>query len=125
MEHEEWIGVGTPTEIALVVLAAKMGLTKQNLAGRYQFQVEFPFDSTIKRMGSVYMDSGIDCISSFHVTKIIAETHEQTLFVKGAPEAIFGLCDSYLMEDPQVPVTLSPQKVEELRGNGTFVYLYF
>lgn len=59
-EHkkEEWVGLGSPTEVALVVLGAKVGLTRESLAGDYQMLREFPFDSTIKRMSRIFLETG-------------------------------------------------------------------
>ena len=60
-----WKSTGDPTEVALQVLAHKMGLGRptlvqpQNESGgsqRYRLLSEFPFDSELKRMTVVYSD---------------------------------------------------------------------
>eukprot|EP01113_Clastostelium_recurvatum_P023065 TRINITY_DN275_c0_g1_i3.p1 TRINITY_DN275_c0_g1~~TRINITY_DN275_c0_g1_i3.p1 ORF type:complete len:1138 (-),score=341.07 TRINITY_DN275_c0_g1_i3:213-3626(-) len=53
---ESWVGVGSPTEVALTVLAHKVGLVREELisgTGGWAVLEEYLFDSTIKRMSVV------------------------------------------------------------------------
>eukprot|EP01117_Protostelium_nocturnum_P007386 TRINITY_DN2646_c0_g1_i1.p1 TRINITY_DN2646_c0_g1~~TRINITY_DN2646_c0_g1_i1.p1 ORF type:complete len:953 (-),score=274.91 TRINITY_DN2646_c0_g1_i1:128-2986(-) len=80
-EKVEWIGNGSPTEVALVVLGMKTGLSKEEQKGKYTFVCEYPFNSTIKMMSTVYEDNG-----------------SKVLFTKGAPERAIDLCTSKLTD---------------------------
>ncbi|HXI95035.1 MAG TPA: HAD-IC family P-type ATPase, partial [Candidatus Acidoferrum sp.] len=55
-EHggESWRIVGDPTEGALVVVAAKAGVTRKDLGGSLPRVAEIPFDSDRKRMTTVH-----------------------------------------------------------------------
>lgn len=70
-----WAAVGEPTEIALHVLAMRFGMGKSNILQerKVQLHVEYPFDSSIKRMSVVYRNTAAG----------LNET-----YMKGAPEAI-------------------------------------
>ncbi|MGU3469783.1 calcium-translocating P-type ATPase, SERCA-type [Paenibacillus sp. D51F] len=94
---EEWTLKGDPTEGALVVLAAKMGLSKSSLGGLYKREQEFPFDSERKRMSVVVSHQGgrIAC-------------------VKGAPDMLLERCSYILWEGKVVPFTGTlRQKVQQ------------
>ncbi|KAJ7581060.1 hypothetical protein C8J56DRAFT_1101672 [Mycena floridula] len=76
-KEKRWVSTGDPTEVALCVFAHKLGMgrttlvssaqpeqEKLSLSGekaivrnRFQLKVEFPFDSSLKRMSTVYTDS--------------------------------------------------------------------
>ncbi|ANB15595.1 putative Na(+)-exporting P-type ATPase ENA5 [Sugiyamaella lignohabitans] len=79
-----WKSNGDPTEIAVQVFTTKLGYNRNVLVDsdnpRYTFINEYPFDSSIKRMSSVYNDNETD---SVHV------------FTKGAVERILGICTQW------------------------------
>lgn len=79
--QEEWKTAGDPTEIALQVFAHRFNYGKKTLeeGGAWQQQMEFPFDSSIKRMSVVYKKTGED---------------NSLIFTKGAVERIIDLCTS-------------------------------
>ena len=56
--QDEWLLKGDPTEGALTVLAAKLGVTAKSLEGLYQRVKEYPFDSERKRMSVAGQSSG-------------------------------------------------------------------
>ncbi|KAI9322105.1 hypothetical protein BX666DRAFT_1873854 [Dichotomocladium elegans] len=70
---------GGPTEVALQVFASKCGWGKSTLEGQegWEFVCEFPFDSNVKRMTTVYRHG---------------PTSETQAFVKGAVEWVLPLC---------------------------------
>ncbi|UCD39980.1 MAG: cation-translocating P-type ATPase [Candidatus Bathyarchaeota archaeon] len=74
--------LGDTTEGALIVAAAKAGITKKDLEAAYPRIHEIPFTSERKRMTTVHKTSG---------KKLVA-------YVKGAPEVILERC-AYLSKD--------------------------
>jgi magnesium-transporting ATPase (P-type) len=52
---DQWLGLGSPTELALVVLANKAGIVRKTLTdtGEWMPLAEFPFDSSVKSMTMV------------------------------------------------------------------------
>jgi len=87
-----WTLIGDPTEGALLTLAAKAGLWKEELSLRYPLADEIPFDSERKRMTTVHRDDG-----------------RRVAYVKGAPEVLLGLSD-FVMADGRV------EKITEQAG---------
>ena len=70
---------GDPTEIALMVLAAKEGINKDEINVKYNIIKEYPFDSERKMM-----------------SVLCTYKNERYLFVKGAPEIIIKRCTDAL-----------------------------
>ncbi|KAI7851091.1 hypothetical protein BDC45DRAFT_446194 [Circinella umbellata] len=97
-EEEDWISNGAPTEVALQVFAHKfnMGKPDLNAAGWIQL-AEYQFDSTIKRMSTLYLDQ---------------QKNKLTVFTKGAAERILPLCDN--IKDRQSIM----KKVDQLASKG-------
>ncbi len=79
-----WTIKGDPTEGALVVLAAKAGLTAASLEGLYKRIAEFPFDSERKRMSVLVEHQG-----------------GRLIMAKGAPDVLLDQC-SYILWDGKV-----------------------
>ena len=67
---------GDPTEVALLMLAAKTGLDVEALRADAPREAELPFDSASKLMATRHRESGAP----------------HTVYVKGAPEAVLRLC---------------------------------
>ena len=75
-KSDRWTIKGDPTEGALIVVAAKAGITEDELK-KYPRVNEIPFSSERKRMTTLHNTSD---------SRILA-------FMKGAPEVVLNLCD--------------------------------
>lgn len=87
---EEWTMKGDPTEGALVVLAAKLGVTVSSLEGLYKREKEFPFDSERKRMSVLVSHQG-----------------GRLVCTKGAPDLLMEQCQYVLWDGNIMPFTPS------------------
>ena len=79
--QQRWKTAGDPTEIALQVFAHRFDHGKPTLEGTRGWKqiMEYPFDSTIKRMTVVYGKS---------------DQEDSIIFTKGAVERVIDLCTS-------------------------------
>lgn len=85
----QWQVTGDPTEIALLVAAAKAGITNASLQHSIRRTEEYPFDSETRFMA-------VHCISG---------TSGRTYF-KGAEEVILPRCSQYMSESGEIlPLT--------------------
>jgi P-type Ca2+ transporter type 2C len=99
---DAWQMIGDPTEGALVVAAAKAGLTHDQLAMSYPRVQELPFDADRKRMTTVHevrgaaaQSNGQRQESSGSAPPLLSLADERySAFVKGAPDVILDLCTS-------------------------------
>lgn len=80
-EDGQWHVKGDPTEGALVVAAAKAGLSKEDLDARFPRLAEIPFTSESKRMTTLHSADG------GHVA-----------YSKGAPEIILASCARFVTQ---------------------------
>jgi Ca2+-transporting ATPase len=97
--------IGDPTEGAMIVAAAKAGEVQKQLNQKYPRAQEIPFDSVRKRMLTIHEidEPGPDDISPFDDD---TERKHYAIAVKGAPDIVLTLCDSYqTMDDKPVPLT--------------------
>lgn len=85
LEEGGWRIFGTPTEGALVVAAAKAGLSRDDAPETVK---EFSFNSTRKRMTIIYREDEGD-----------------VAYVKGAPEVLLSLSSRALLAGSVVPLT--------------------
>ena len=100
--------VGDPTEGALAVGAARLGLRKDHLLTRFPRAAEVPFDSDRKRMTTVHavasgtqqddelFDSALGAISEL--------TGNYIAITKGAVDSILDLCDFVWDDDKSKPI---------------------
>jgi Ca2+-transporting ATPase len=105
-EDEHWEVTGDPTEGALVVVAAKAGMEKGVLDGRFPRVGEIPFSSEAKRMTTLHdtPDGVVAC-------------------AKGAPEVIIASCshrmvgsESVILDEEQRKIIL--QAAREMAGEA-------
>lgn len=97
----EWSITGDPTEAALLIAAAKAGITAESLSGRYRKLREHPFDSE-ERFMAVHCSAG----------------SEKRIYVKGAEEVILPRCSMYMTEKGEIePISAAlRQQIEERSG---------
>ncbi len=97
----EYHGVGSPTEVALMILGTKAGLFREDIP--HQRISELPFNSEKKRMSVVCQ---------------LDEEKEQYTYMKGAPEYVLEHCTS--VHSRHGVTKLSPSEKERiLRLNNT------
>lgn len=89
----EWKVSGNPTETALLIAAAKGGVTKQNTRDMIKIS-EVPFDSSVKLM-SVTMQSG---------------SGAKIEYIKGAPDILLEKCGFVMTSDGEIPVSPTLRK---------------
>jgi P-type Ca2+ transporter type 2C len=78
----KWGIVGDPTEAAMLVSAAKRGMTPDDLESRYPRLYEHPFDSSRKRM-----------------TVVVEEDGDSVGYIKGAPREVIERCTHVMTQD--------------------------
>jgi Ca2+-transporting ATPase len=88
--------IGDPTEAALVVLAAKMGVGAEETRAALPRRAEVPFDSDYKFMATFH-----DRPDSL-APRIITTPHFAT--VKGAPDVVLDRCDRAILNGEVVPI---------------------
>ncbi|MGI9642026.1 MAG: cation-translocating P-type ATPase [Acidimicrobiia bacterium] len=71
--------IGDPTEAALVVLAAKLGIDAEETRRAYPRLAEVPFDSSYKFMATVHR-------------VVVGGQEQMVLLTKGAPDVVVGKC---------------------------------
>ncbi len=94
--------VGDPTEAALVVLAAKLGVDAEETRRAYPRLAEVPFDSDYKFM------------ATFH--RVTADGDEHVLeLVKGAPDVVLARCSHSggPLSGAQVPIAETRHAIDE------------
>lgn len=92
---------GQPTEVALVAAARKQGADKEALLRQFPLEVEFPFDSSRKRMTTLHLvDSGgmqrLAPVAEWQAAKALAMT-------KGAVDYITQACRWVWIDGRPVP----------------------
>jgi len=94
--------IGDPTEGSLIVSAAKAGLKKEDLEGKYKRYDELPFSSERKIMTTMHNIDG-----------------ENFAYIKGAPEILLNLCTS-IYENGRINNLTDSKKKEILEINREF-----
>ncbi len=90
----EWSVSGDPTEAALLIASAKVGITAESLSGRFRKLKEFPFDSETRYMA-------VHCLAGT----------EKKMYFKGAGEVILPKCTQYMNEHGEIlPLDIGVRK---------------
>lgn len=104
--------IGEPTEIALLVMAAKGGVTRQSLQSEYQVYDETPFDSAVKYMSVSTRTPG----------------GREYYFFKGAYDVISKQCDRCMTEQGTRPFSemngYFDEKNKQLASSGMRVLAF-
>ncbi len=90
---EDGVRMGDPTELALLDLAAAVGIKKKELDRRMPRRGEIPFDSDRKLM------------TTFHVDTL----HGEVSYTKGAPDEVLRRCSYIRIRDRVEPLSESHQ----------------
>jgi Ca2+-transporting ATPase len=104
-ENGTWQVIGDPTEGALLVAAAKVMLTKQELEQAAPFEEEIPFDGERKMM-----------------TVIRRTTEGSVAYVKGAPDVLLSRCTHRLTLDGVVEPLDDRQRKAILDTNASLAH---
>jgi P-type Ca2+ transporter type 2C len=109
-EKGEWTILGDPTEGALVTVAGKAGIEKDQWHSKLPRVGEFPFDSERKRMSVVCQVEEVATgeASLTNVDPVIAgliAAEPYLIFTKGSPELTLARCTHILVGDKSQPLT--------------------
>ncbi|MBE8970764.1 cation-translocating P-type ATPase [Nostocales cyanobacterium LEGE 12452] len=109
-EQGEWAILGDPTEGALVTLAGKAGIEKDQWNSKLPRVAEFPFSSERKRMSVISQVEGVATgeASSRDVDPAIAgliQSERYLMFTKGSPELILARSTQIHLGNHSDPLT--------------------
>lgn len=113
----QWIILGDPTEGALLTLAGKAAIEKDQWSSRLPRVLEFPFSSERKRM-SVICSSQRSEVSSGLAGSRLAPDEDYIMFTKGSPELILARCNRIHTGDRAVPI-IDAQRQQILAQNDS------
>jgi len=116
-EKGQWIILGDPTEGALLTLAAKAGVEKDQWSTRLPRVSEFPFSSERKRM-SVICELKSEQVRSEEFSQLITSHSQYVMFTKGSPELTLARCTRIHVGDRAVPLN-DAQRQEILAQNDS------
>lgn len=95
---DDGVVIGDPTEAALIVLAAKMGVDAELTRAEYPRAAEVPFDSEYKFMATFHE------VPQSGATRLIG-------LVKGGPDVVLERCSTVLTADGPVPIDEKRQAI--------------
>lgn len=123
----DWKILGDPTEGALVTLAGKGGIEKDQWESKLPRVGEFPFSSERKRMSVITriepVDTGSLANSIDPVLKDRVRQEQYLMFTKGSPELILARCNEIDNGKHSIPLTDDIRKVilaqnDNMASNG-------
>jgi Ca2+-transporting ATPase len=115
-EQHGYTAIGDPTEGALAVAAALVGLRKDMMLQRFPRIDEVPFDSERKRMTTLHRVTTPDFDEPagplLTVTRLLEQMQDATLVAvtKGAVDSILNVCDQVWVDDEAEPLDDSKRR---------------
>jgi Ca2+-transporting ATPase len=113
-EQEQWTILGDPTEGALLSLAGKAGIEKDQWDARLPRVAEFPFSSERKRMSVI-------CSAKYQAQNdslALGNATPYLMFTKGSPELTLARCQHIHCGDRSIPLS-EAQRQEILAQNNS------
>lgn len=109
-QQGQWTILGDPTEGALVTLAAKGGIEKDQWDSKLPRVGEFPFSSERKRMSVIcrveQVETGVSPLSDVDpIISHLVNSHGYLMFTKGSPELILARCTQLYVGNSTIPLT--------------------
>ncbi|MBI5031392.1 MAG: cation-translocating P-type ATPase [Chloroflexi bacterium] len=127
-QEGRWQAIGDPTEGALVVAAARVGLNKNDLDHKFSRVSELPFDSERKRMTTVHkIPSPKSQIPMTNLQSLVSNLQSPfVVFTKGATDSLLDVSSHVWTGDHTEPMNaLWRQRIEaanaQLAANGSRV----
>ncbi|QSJ16739.1 cation-translocating P-type ATPase [Nostoc sp. UHCC 0702] len=127
-EAGEWAILGDPTEGALLTLAGKAGIEKDQWNSKLPRVGEFPFSSERKRMSVIcrveQVATGEQSLSAVDpAIASLVQSEPNLMFTKGSPELVLARCTQIFLGDRLTPLTEEQrQKVlaenDQMAGKG-------
>ncbi|KAL4922091.1 hypothetical protein BDW62DRAFT_217918 [Aspergillus aurantiobrunneus] len=125
-ENSEWRAMGEPTEIALHVLAMRFNYGRDAvISGRQiRLDIEYPFDSALKRMSVVYRNEAEGLYEVFTkgapeaIIPCLSLNEDQACAIRAAADRMAGeglrvLCTAYKREPTSQEGQVSPRRSAE------------
>jgi Ca2+-transporting ATPase len=101
-----WKMIGDPTEGAMVVAAAKAGLSRETAQKTYPRLAEIPFDSDRKMMTTIHQAGDLGTrINDLKNGSKAPTPDPYVAFVKGGPDLVLSYCDDVVLGDKIMPLT--------------------
>lgn len=120
-EQGQWIIIGDPTEGALLSLAGKAGVERDQWQARLPRVAEFPFSSERKRMSVICTVEPE--VSNQALQNGLIDAQSYVMFTKGSPELTLERCDRIHIGSRIVPVNPEQRaqiltQNDQMAGNG-------
>jgi Ca2+-transporting ATPase len=109
-EAGDWKILGDPTEGALVTLAGKGGIEKDQWESKLPRIREFPFSSERKRMSVICQVEQVENVAS-PITEVdpaindLVKSEKWLMFTKGSPELVLARCNNIHIGANSVPLS--------------------
>jgi len=121
-EKGQWTILGDPTEGALLSLAGKAGIEKDQWSSRLPRVAEFPFSSERKRM-SVICNVQRSTVADQLAESGLVKSESYLMFTKGSPELTLERCNEIHIGDSSAPITAAQRNQilaqnEQMASNG-------